>query len=312
MVGFWYNPDLFNKAGIAAPPATWAELLEDVRKLREAGIIPIALGENEQWPGGFYWTYLALRIGGLNAFDAAVSRTGSFADPAFVEAGIKLRELIGLSPFPEGFLDLNYPGQSALMGDGAAAMELMGEWAPGAAANARADPQGTGPVFGFFPFPVVEGGAGSAADALGESMVLSWAEMRRRRRRTSLNFSPPKPSRSSWPKPVWAYRPSKALKKGCPIRCFYWPIGTHPRPIICCSISTGACHEPQRLSSRMPFKVSLLERRPPRKLPRKSRIRQPRKYNISCKEALFSAASAYKPLICGRRFLYYMWLPKSR
>jgi len=48
MVGFWYNKALFEKAGITAPPATWAELVDDVKKLQAAGITPIALGEGDK------------------------------------------------------------------------------------------------------------------------------------------------------------------------------------------------------------------------------------------------------------------------
>ena len=39
------------KAGIDAPPATWDEFLDDVQKLKDAGITPIAVGEKDKWPG---------------------------------------------------------------------------------------------------------------------------------------------------------------------------------------------------------------------------------------------------------------------
>jgi len=49
------------------------------------------------------WSYLATRIGGQAAFNAAYARTGSFTDAPFVEAGKKLQELIALNPFPKRF-----------------------------------------------------------------------------------------------------------------------------------------------------------------------------------------------------------------
>jgi raffinose/stachyose/melibiose transport system substrate-binding protein len=167
MVGFWYNKDLFAQAGIEAPPTTWTELLDDVQKLKDAGITPIAVAGGEKWPAMFWWAYLATRIGGKAGFEAAYSGEGSFADPPFVQAGEKLQELLALEPFQEGFLAATYPDQSAVMGDSKAAMELMGQWAPTVEAQYSADGKGIGDKLGWFPFPMVEGGAGDPADAFG-------------------------------------------------------------------------------------------------------------------------------------------------
>jgi len=53
------------------------------------------------------------------------------------------------------------------MGNGKAAMELMGQWAP-AVQNANSpDGKGIGENLGWFPFPMVEGGAGDPGDAFG-------------------------------------------------------------------------------------------------------------------------------------------------
>jgi raffinose/stachyose/melibiose transport system substrate-binding protein len=167
MVGFWYNKDLFAEAGIDAPPETWSELLEDVQALKDAGILPIALGEGDKWPGHFWWVYLAIRMGGEEAFNAAVSGEGSFADEPFVQAGEKLQELMALEPFQDGYLGATYNDQARLVGNGEAAMELMGQWAPNVEKDESTSGEGIGDALGWFPFPMVEGGAGNAADALG-------------------------------------------------------------------------------------------------------------------------------------------------
>ncbi len=167
MVGFWYNKALFAKAGINTPPATWTELLDAVKKLKAAGITPIALGEGDKWPGMFWWAYLATRIGGKAGFEAAYSHQGSFTDPAFIQAGEKLKELIALEPFQDGFLGATYPDQATAMGNGKAAMELMGQWAPSTQKDNSTDKKGIGDNLAWFPFPMVEGGAGAATDAFG-------------------------------------------------------------------------------------------------------------------------------------------------
>ncbi|WP_236239465.1 extracellular solute-binding protein [Streptomyces sp. CC228A] len=166
MVGFWYNKKLFAKAGITTPPATWAELLDDVRKLKAAGVTPIALAGKEKWPGHFYWAYLAMRVAGLPALRQAAAAK-DFTGAGFVRAGAHLKELVDLRPFQEAFLGAGYAtpgGQAATMGNGLAAMELMGQWGPSVQKDAGAD---LGADLGFFPFPTVDGGAGRATEVFG-------------------------------------------------------------------------------------------------------------------------------------------------
>ncbi|MBD3146537.1 extracellular solute-binding protein [Microbispora camponoti] len=166
MVGFWYNKALFKKAGITEAPGTWSQLIDDVKKLKAAGVTPIALGGKDKWPGHYYWAYLAMRIGGLDALKQA-GDSKDFTGPAFVQAGQKLKELADLQPFQKGYLGATYGdpgGQAATMGDGKAAMELMGQWAPAVQNDAG---KGLGDDLGFFPFPAVDGGQGAVTDAFG-------------------------------------------------------------------------------------------------------------------------------------------------
>jgi len=167
MVGFWYSKALFKQAGIDQPPATWTDLLADVKMLKAANITPIALGEKDKWPGHFYWVYMVTRIGGKAAFEKAYSREGTFADQPFIDAGAKLKELIDLQPFQNGFLGAGYGDHQAVMANGKAAMELMGQWAPGANRGSAEDVNIYNASLGWFPFPTVEGGAGDPSDALG-------------------------------------------------------------------------------------------------------------------------------------------------
>ncbi|MCD0443568.1 extracellular solute-binding protein [Glycomyces sp. A-F 0318] len=167
VVGFWYNMDLFAQAGIDQPPATWDEFLTAVQALKDEGIAPIALAGADQWPGHYYWTYLVMRIVGLDGLEAA-AEAGDFSGEGFLQAGDMVAELAAMEPFQPGFESATYgeaDGQSAVMGEGLAAMELMGQWAP----QAQRDNSGTdGPEnLGFFPFPTVEGGVGTTTEWLG-------------------------------------------------------------------------------------------------------------------------------------------------
>ena len=169
MVGFWYNKELFAKAGVTSAPQTWAELLGVVRQLKAAKIVPIALAGGDKWPAHFYWSYLAIRQGGVAGM-AEAAKTGGFDGPDFVTAGAKLAELVELEPFQPGFLgakDMASDGQSAIMGNGQAAMELMGQWAPTIEAAYSTDKKGIGDKLGFFPFPALDAGKGSPSEVLG-------------------------------------------------------------------------------------------------------------------------------------------------
>ena len=166
-VTWWYNKDLFEKAGITAPPATWTEFLEDVKTLKAAGITPISLGEKDTWTGMHIWSYLATRICGQAKFLAAANRSGgSFTDPCFVEAGTQLKALIDLKPFQDGFLGQTHDEMQGTFGNGKAAMELSGQWAPGSQAGQAADKVGVANL-GMFNFPAVDGGAGAVTDVMG-------------------------------------------------------------------------------------------------------------------------------------------------
>ncbi len=167
-VGFWYNTRLFAEAGIESPPETWDEFLAAVQALRDAGITPIALGGRDKWPGHFWWVYMAIREGGQEAFESAYTREGTFADEPFVAAGERLLELAALNPFQTDFMAMGYGQAAGLMGNGEAAMELMGQWAPGVqqgnSTSGEGLPEGE---LGWFPFPAIEGGAGGPTDVLG-------------------------------------------------------------------------------------------------------------------------------------------------
>ncbi|MDT0440024.1 MULTISPECIES: extracellular solute-binding protein [Streptomyces] len=166
MVGFWYNKALFRRAGVDTPPTTWTGFLDAVGKLKAAKITPIALAGKEKWPGMYYWAYLAMRTAGIDALRKA-SDTKDFSDPGIVAAGAHLKELVQLQPFQKGFLGAAYSaptGQAATVGNGKAAMELMGQWAPVVEADAG---KGLGSDLGFFPFPAVEGGKGAITEVFG-------------------------------------------------------------------------------------------------------------------------------------------------
>lgn len=55
--GLFYNKALFKKAGVAAPPKTYAELLADCVKFKAKGIIPLAYGDRDGYSTDNWVTY---------------------------------------------------------------------------------------------------------------------------------------------------------------------------------------------------------------------------------------------------------------
>ncbi len=169
-VAFFYNKALFAKAGLRAEDIkSWDDFLQAVKTLKTAGITPILVGAGEKWPLHFYWSYLALRIGGPDLLARAeAGRDGGFANQAFVEAGRKLRELVALEPFQPGYQGTMALQAAGLFGDGRGAMQLMGNWLPGTQKNNAANGKGlTSDEIGIFAFPAVAGGKGASGDTLG-------------------------------------------------------------------------------------------------------------------------------------------------
>jgi raffinose/stachyose/melibiose transport system substrate-binding protein len=171
IVGFWYNKDLFAKAGIDAPPTTWDELLTDIQALKKAGITPIAVGAGDKWPAHFWYSYLMVRLGGADAMNK-IAETNDFDVPNVVDAGKRVADLVALEPFQAGFLGAKWDapdGESGTMATQGAAMDLMGQWAPGAFRTQAGVKEVSDLPFqlGWFPFPSVDGGAGAPTDVFG-------------------------------------------------------------------------------------------------------------------------------------------------
>ncbi len=166
MIGFWYNKALFAQAGITAPPTTWDEYLAAVKKLKDAGITPLAIAGKDEWPSMHLWTYLVLRNGGGDAL-AQMVQTGDWNTDACKKAGEDVLALNALNPYQDGFKAATYNNEAAAVGNGKAAMELMGQWAPSVQNDSSADKKGLGDKLGWFAFPAVTGGAGAPTDGVG-------------------------------------------------------------------------------------------------------------------------------------------------
>ncbi len=125
----WANKAAFDKAGIQQPK-TWAELIADGEKLRAAGIIPLAMGD-EPWQIQVIFDALVSDVGGPEFYKKAMI---DLDDDALSSDTMKqvfdtLRQVRGL--VDDGFNGRDWAVATGMVINGEAAMQVMGDWAKG-------------------------------------------------------------------------------------------------------------------------------------------------------------------------------------
>ncbi len=164
---FWYNKELCQKAGVDPTQIRyWGDFVEAVKKIKAAGITPIAAGGKDKWPLHFYPALLTMRILGKDGFQTAYEdKDGGFANPNVLKAFQLYKELAALEPFQKGYLSNTYPEASGVFHDGQAAFHLMGTWDLVEGRKNAADKKGLpNEKMGWFFFPEVKDGKGKAND----------------------------------------------------------------------------------------------------------------------------------------------------
>lgn len=169
-VGFMANKDLLAKAGVdAGKIASYDDFLDAVRKLKAAGVTPLAVGGADKWPVHFYWTHLAVRLGGKAAMQAALKgQDGGFEGETFQKSGELFKQLVDLQPFQNGFLGFKSQQAIGHFGDGKAAMLLAISSFYHTQKVFAVDKTGVpDDKLAWINFPTVPGGKGQPSDTLG-------------------------------------------------------------------------------------------------------------------------------------------------
>ena len=83
-------------------------------------------------------------------------QTGDWNTDACTKAGEEVLKLNALDPYQAGYKSADYNAEAAAVGNGKAAMELMGQWAPSVQMDQSADKKGLGDDLGWFAFPTVD------------------------------------------------------------------------------------------------------------------------------------------------------------
>lgn len=166
---FFYNKKVFNDLNLDIP-TTWDELLTVSKKIKDAGITPIAFGSKAPWTISHY-------IGSLNEYvvpedviakDYSLSNSdGEFTHPGYVTA---LEKFIELEPyFNQGVNSVDHQYARELFNGGKAAIGYF------QLAEIGLIEPSLGEDLGVFNTPFVEGGEGnpSSITAAPEGIMIS-------------------------------------------------------------------------------------------------------------------------------------------
>lgn len=152
---FWYNSALFEEAG-ATVPATLDDFPQMCEDLRAAGVTPIALDGQDQWPLERYMAYYPFRMAGPEYVQDLKNGDASFADPAGRAAAEWLSALGQAGCFSEGFSATGYADAQAQFTSGKAAVYNIGTWELSNLATESLDPSVRDSV-DYFTLPTIEG-----------------------------------------------------------------------------------------------------------------------------------------------------------
>ena len=123
----YYNKTLFGELGLE-PPQTVEDLFELISRFHEAGIIPFALGNDQQWPAAIYVHYLMDRQIGSELIYQIVAGDASFDNPDYLTAMEMFDRMVKEGAFPQQANQLSTEQAVSLFASGRAAMYLNGNW----------------------------------------------------------------------------------------------------------------------------------------------------------------------------------------
>ncbi len=164
-VGLYYNTQVLADLGIE-PPRTLDELRAACTTIAEAGLVPMALGDQEGWPGSHLLSMALSSALGAEGMEALLAGEGSWESPEVVDALTFWQEAntngwLGVDP-----VSVDYDTMTAQYISGEAAMIPTGSWFVNDLAI------GADFESGYIPFPAPDG-EGIFASGLGSGPFVS-------------------------------------------------------------------------------------------------------------------------------------------
>lgn len=132
--GFFYNPPLFEEAGVDEVPETWDDLIAASDKIKAADIIPWAFNNADKWLGADFMLPLITQATDnpdlLYDLDEHTKEGISWDSQPVIDALALVEKLVKAGVFQEGVNGTSWDQSTALFYSGKAAMFFAGSWVP--------------------------------------------------------------------------------------------------------------------------------------------------------------------------------------
>lgn len=165
----WYNKALLQKAGLSVPKS-----LDDIpamcTALRNAGITPIAIDGQDQWPLERYVAYQPFREAGPDFIQKARKGEAKFSDAAGQKTVEWMSALGKAKCFQDGFSSQGYSDAQNQFTSGQAAMYNIGTWELPSLATDKLNPAVRDDI-DFFTLPTTEGSVTAANEFVSPSGI---------------------------------------------------------------------------------------------------------------------------------------------
>ncbi len=123
----YYNKQIFADNGLEIP-TTYEEFLNVCDTLKANGVTPMSLAATTSWIPAEFVQQLSNGIGGMELYEGIAAGTTPWNDPANVEAGKDVQDMINKGYFQDGMLGMDSDQAKSLFQKGEVAMYYMGAW----------------------------------------------------------------------------------------------------------------------------------------------------------------------------------------
>lgn len=160
----FYNKTMFAEQGLSEPK-TWDEFIKVCETFLAKGITPLGTSVKEAWVLAMFNDALTLKcVGDVKMADAFMGKGQSYQDAGFLDAAVKLEQLIDMKAFSQDATGLSNDEAVATFLNGTVPMFVTGSWLGGQIASSE-HPEN----FDAMPFPAVSDNA-QITDFMGGSV----------------------------------------------------------------------------------------------------------------------------------------------